>query len=54
MDRPSDASDPTAPPDHFPQTFLEAVRTTMLNGARIDGIEGPIWDLSPADDSERA
>jgi aryl-alcohol dehydrogenase-like predicted oxidoreductase len=44
----------TAPPDHFPQTFLEAVRTTMLNGARIDGIEGPIWDLSPADDSERA
>jgi len=54
VDRPSDASDPTASPEHFPQTFLEGVRTTMLNGASVNGIEGPIWDLSPADDSERA
>ena len=42
------------PPEHFPQTFLELAKTTMLNGSNVNGVEGPIWELSPANDAERA
>jgi hypothetical protein len=49
-----DAAGPKAPPDHFPQTFLELAKTTMLNGATVNGVAGPLWELRPATDSERA
>ncbi len=44
----------TRPPDHFPQTFLELAKTTMLNASCVDGVEAPVWELSPATDEERA
>jgi aryl-alcohol dehydrogenase-like predicted oxidoreductase len=42
------------PPEHFPQTFLELAKTTMLNGSTVNGVAGPLWELSPASDAERA
>lgn len=44
----------TMPAEHFPQTFLNLARTTMLNGTTIEGVTAPVWELSPASDRERA
>jgi aryl-alcohol dehydrogenase-like predicted oxidoreductase len=44
----------TTPAEHFPQTFLNLARTTMLNGATVEGVSAPVWELSPANDRERA
>jgi hypothetical protein len=29
-------------------------RTTMLNGTTVEGVSAPVWELSPANDRERA
>jgi aryl-alcohol dehydrogenase-like predicted oxidoreductase len=38
---------------NFPHDFLGFVVKTMQNGAMVNGREGPAWELSPQNDSER-